>query len=318
MSAPLSRWLALREPADVAARSEELLRRVADSLPPADVVSILDLATGTGSNLRYLADRLPGRQAWLLVDRDPELLSQVADSTAAWAAGRGYDVQRGSGESFVVRGARLECRVDTRQMNLVTLDAGLFAGRHLVTASALLDLVSDDWLGALAAHCRTAGAAALFTITYNGRSSCTPADPDDEMIRELMNQHQKRDKGLAGPAAGPDASDVAERRFRGAGFVVERVRTDWVLDARPLDDPCDVTCHDGPRSDGLRRVRLQPDLNELQRELIQGWAEAAIEMAPHLAERIARWKDRRLEHAAAGQSRIVVGHDDLAAWIPAR
>jgi hypothetical protein len=50
--------------------------------------------------------------------------------------------------------------------------------------------------------------------------------------------------------------------------------------------------------------------------LIDGWAQAAIEMAPDRSATIARWRERRLAHVDARHSRIVVGHDDLAAWLP--
>jgi hypothetical protein len=43
---------------------------------------------------------------------------------------------------------------------------------------------------------------------------------------------------------------------------------------------------------------------------------AAAEVAPDLAPTIARWRARRFEHVAAGRSRLIVGHDDLAAWLP--
>ena len=63
MDESLSRWLGLREPADAAARSEVLTRAIAGSIGGGDPVYLLDLATGTGSNIRYLADRLPGRRS---------------------------------------------------------------------------------------------------------------------------------------------------------------------------------------------------------------------------------------------------------------
>ncbi len=289
MSGSLSQWLRLREPADVAARSEALTGRIVEAVAPADPLHVLDLATGTGSNLRYLADRLPGRQHWLVVDADPALLSEVPARTSSWAVARGYDVQS-QGSGCLIRGPRIECHVRTRPMNLDRLDdAGIFAGRQLVTASALLDLVSEPWLRALAARCRAVGAAALFTITYNGRSSCSPAETDDELVRGLMNRHQKRDKGIGGPAAGPDAAGCAERCLQDAGYVVRREPSDWALG---------------------------PDDHECQRQLIEGWAEAATDLAPDLASRIARWKERRLAHVAAGRSRVVVGHEDLGAWLP--
>ena len=54
----LSSWLALREPADFAARSTALAQAIADALPGDRPLHMLDLATGRGSNVRYLADRL--------------------------------------------------------------------------------------------------------------------------------------------------------------------------------------------------------------------------------------------------------------------
>src|SRR5207244_740527 len=183
----LSTWLHLREPADAAARSKSLTHLIAAVLPRDEPVGVLDLATGTGSNLRYLAPRLPHRQRWLVVDRDAALLALMPAVTASWGMARHYDV-RTSANGCVIRGERLECDVEARQLDLGTsTDIELFTGRHLVTASALLDLVSERWLRALAGQCRAVGAAALFAITYNGSSSCSPAEPDDEMIRDLLN-----------------------------------------------------------------------------------------------------------------------------------
>jgi hypothetical protein len=187
-----------------------------------------------------------------------------------------------------VRGARFDCAIETQQQDLGALDDhALFAGRHVVTASALLDLVSEVWLLSLSAHCRAEHALAMFAITYNGRFVCTPADVGDEEARFLLNRHQTRDKGLGGPAAGPDAPAVAERCFLQAGYRVRREPADW---------------------------QLRPDDRDVQRLLIEGWAEASVEVTPARAAEIARWRARRLAHLEAGRSRVVVGHDDLLAW----
>jgi len=65
------------------------------------------------------------------------------------------------------------------------------------------------------------------------------------------------------------------------------------------------------RSDWL----LADDVPVLQQQLIEGWADAAVEIAPAETLRVNGWKTRRLAHVDAGRSRIVVGHDDLAAWL---
>ncbi len=289
MADSLSNWLALREPADVAARSAVFTRELVDAIGRHHPLNVLDLGAGTGSNVRYLADRLPAPQRWLLVDRDPTLLANMRAQTSSWGVVRGYEVTT-DGDELVIRGRQVDCCLETRCLDLGGLtDPRIFSGRHLVTASALLDLVSETWLRTLAWHCREAGAAVLFALTYNGRSRCSPEEPEDDAIRELMNRHQRAsDKGF-GPAAGPEAIECAARSFAAVGYHVRREASDWVL---------------------------LPDMRELQRQLIEGWAEAALEIAPGQAAMVGSWLTRRLAHVEAGRSRVRVCHEDLAAWLP--
>jgi hypothetical protein len=253
-------WLALREPADHAARSIDLTRALLEALARDRPVRVLDLAAGTGSNLRYLATAAGSeRTEFLLVDYDPLLLARVPETAG----------------------------VETRCLDLSTLDdRTIFDGRTLVTASALLDLVSEPWLLSLANRCAQCGAAALFALSYDGRVVCSPEDPDDGMIVSLVNEHQRIDKGF-GAALGPDAPDRAARCFGDLGYRVQRAPSDWAL---------------------------TPESGELQRQLIDGWAQAAASMAPQQIRSIDAWRDRRLAHVAAGWSTVIVGHEDLAAW----
>jgi SAM-dependent methyltransferase len=268
MADALADWLALREIADAAARSNDLVRAIADALPRGETIRVLDLATGTGSNIRYLASRLTRPQHWLAVDRDADLLRRIP---------RSLDVDG------------VACRIETRQLELGSLDdLDLFSSRHVVTASALLDLVSARWIESLASRCRDAGACVLFALSYDGRSACTPREPEDDEVRAWFNEHQRRsDKGF-GPAEGPDAARCAIECFAAAGYRVRRERSDWML---------------------------LPDAAALQRQLIEGWAFAATEIAPPHADRIASWRARRLDHVDRGRSRILVGHEDFAAWL---
>ncbi len=266
MDDSLAGWLRLREPADIAARSDGLTQQVAATVAAraCDTVHVLDLATGTGSNVRYLTGRLPGQQSWLVVDHDPRLLQLAPAGTST-------------------------CRVETKCLDLGALTPELFGGRHLVAGSALLDLVSEAWLRALAGHCRAVGAAALFALSYDGRSTCSPVEPEDDTIRELLNRHQGRDKGLGGPAAGPSGAACAERCFADAGYIVRTARSDWKIGSTE---------------------------RALQRHLIEGWAAAAKELAPGEISSIDSWLTRRLRHVEADRSRVVVGHVDVAAWLP--
>ena len=264
-------WLQLREPIDQRARSAALTTGVLEALR-ADELRILDLACGTGSNLRYLRGQvlhfnIQGAECgktrpdpdWLLVDHDPSLMALVPAAP----------------------------NVTTLQRDLASLDAGLFEGRSLVTASALLDLVSDAWLRGLAAQCRAHGSAAMFALTYDGRMAFEPGEPEDSLVCDLVNRHQETDKGF-GPALGPAAVRAAVDLFQGAGYDVRTAPSDWVLSRT-----------------------LAPDA--LQEQLIDGWAEAGAAIAPERAAIVAAWRRRRLGHVASGRSRLVVGHQDVAA-----
>ena len=258
-------WLALREAADHAARAERLVDIAVGALQGAPTVTVVDLAAGTGSNLRYLSSRLPFAQRWVLVDHDKTLLAQAARD-----------------EALLHITADVVC-ADLAQMDetlLTPTDAPL-----LVTASALLDLTSPQWLGALASRCRATHAVALFALTYDGRIACEPDDPMDELIRALVNRHQQRDKGF-GPAAGPDATDVAAQAFERYGFTVHRAPSEWELGAESRD---------------------------LQLQLVDGWARAATEASRRDADAIEAWHVRRIEAIDHGTSRIDVGHEDLVA-----
>ena len=261
---PLLPWLALREPLDAASRSTALTHAVVDALPRNRPLRIVDLGCGTGSNVRYLRRSLPGAHEWLLVDAELSVLRVARDG---------------------LQSGPCTAEFETRQLDLGARDAPeIFAGRDLVTASALLDLVSAEYLTWLAGRCRENGAVALFALTYTGRSTSTPAEPEDDEMCVLLNRHQQQsDKGF-GPMAGPDAVACAERAFAAAGYRVRRERSAW---------------------------HIAPEARELQRLLIEGWADAAREMTPPDSARIDDWLARRLAHVAAGRSRIVVAHEDL-------
>ena len=259
-------WLALREPLDHRSRAADLVVPLAEWWESRPSRRVLDLGSGTGSNLRYLAPLLPDEQAWTLLDRDAALL------------------ERATGTAVVVRGvAGVECVVG----ELDSEGLGLVPGADLVTASALLDLVTHEWLERLVAACRAAGSAALLALTWDGTMTWDDPDPDDALVAEAVRSHQLRDKGM-GPALGPAAGPAAERAFRAAGYDTRLGRSPWRLGAADAS---------------------------LARALIDGWAAAASEQCPDDAPRIHSWDERR-RAMIASKPGLDVGHVDLLAIPP--
>lgn len=287
MSSFSADWLALREPVDEVSRPQALVQKIVDALPQQEPLDILDLGSGTGANARYLMDRLPGSQRWVLVDNDEALLEQIPEAMKTWGATRDYEVFE-SPNGVSMRGPKGTRLLETRRTNLFTLDPGLFAGRALVTTSALLDLVSNDWLRIFIPRCREANATILFALSYDGRIKCEPMESEDFTIRDLVNRHQRTDKGF-GAALGPEAVRVAEDYLQRLGYRIRRETSDW---------------------------RIAPTMIHLQKEILKGWADAAVAASPAQQEMVEGWHARRLEHVDAGRSRLIVGHTDLAGWLP--
>jgi SAM-dependent methyltransferase len=262
-------WLALRERADHRSRPTALLRPLRAAWHARRWSRVLDLGSGTGSNFRYLASRLPGHQEWTLVDHDPDLLDRVH--------GPGSDPSNLRGSAIPVH------RVvgDLAEEGLARIGEA-----HLVTASALLDLVTHDWLTALARRCREAKCGALLALSYDGTIAWSPPeDPDDAWVREMVNAHQRREKGL-GPALGPTAPHLAEALFQEHGFHTWLVPSPWHV------GPADV---------------------DLVRALVEGWCQAVGEQAPSGDSRVREWGERRLQALARGAVGLTVGHLDLLA-----
>lgn len=268
-------WLSLREPADHAARSPALAAKLEHALRDRGALRIVDLGCGHGNNLRWLAPRLSGRQRWLMVDRDPALLDWLQDRSAAQPPTPGLNIE-------------------TRQTDLADSDLAFLAEHDLVTASALFDLVSEDWLTRLAQACRRHRCGALLALSVTGEWGFLDArqhsitDSDDRFVRQQFNRHQCRDKGL-GAALGPAAAQLLPRVFADHGFDVDARPSDWVL----------------PAGDALTR-RLGPPL-------LQGWRDAAVEQAGQDVARIEQWHERRVRALAAGELGLRVGHVDLLA-----
>jgi SAM-dependent methyltransferase len=293
-------WLRLREPFDRAARAAaaaalDLPARMDRRRGPDGVLSVIDLACGSGANLRELAPRLGGVQRWRLVDHDPALLGALAPTLAVWA--------RAGGHRFEPQGARLRIRgrapdglafdadVHVERLDLArSLDALPFTDAQLVTASALLDLVSADWLQDLTDRLAAARCAALFALNVDGRTEWDPPDADDALVEAAFAAHQKRDKGF-GPALGATAADQAAQALEAAGYRVTRAASDWVVEA---SSP-------GPAEAAAT----------LTRSMVEGMAGAALEQAPGQASSIHAWTQRRL--AGLGRTRLRVGHTELMA-----
>ena len=258
-------WLGLREGADAAARAQELVGHLHRRLPSGGRRVIHDLACGSGAMGRWLAPLLTGPQRWILHDRDADLLALAAADLPGPAA-----------DAAAVA-------VETRLSDITQLGRNDLAGATLVTASALLDLLTRDELAALIHSCLGAGCPALLTLSVTGRVHFAPADQLDSRMAAAFDAHQRR-MTPRGRLLGPDAVEAAVEGFRGLGAEVIVRPSPWRLGAAEAG---------------------------LAVEWLTGWVGAACEQEAGLAADADLYRRRRLREAEAGRLAVTVGHADL-------
>jgi hypothetical protein len=277
MSGFSSDWLALREASDHRARNPELLARLAEHFKARESVSVFDLGTGTGSNLRATAPVLPNAQEWTLVDHDPKLLAAACDAIAAWA-----DSSRATANGIGVSKNERSILVGLKRTDLAAEPAawGEFKP-DLVTAAAFFDLVSAEWIERFVSAIVRSKAVFYTALTHSSTAVWSPPHPLDHAMTAAFESHFGTDKGF-GPSAGSKATDLMANAFSRAGYKVERRESPW---------------------------RLGADDRDLIVELAQGWANAVSETRRIPSAEVAAWLNARKQSGTC-----VVGHEDLLAF----
>jgi hypothetical protein len=270
-------WLKLREPADHRARNADLLAALARHFAEHKAITVVDLGAGLGSNLRATAPALPARQHWVLIDHDAALLADACDAIAAWA-----DTVRPTTAGLEIEKAGKSVRVEVKNVDLAA-DPAAFAPHapDLVTAAALLDLVSEPWIARFCAALVRARVPLYAVLDYDGTNAWSPPHPADAAMLVAFQKHQARDKGF-GPAAGSRAHELLAKQLEAKGYRVARASSPW---------------------------RLGPDDAPLVRALAEGFAQAVEETGAVPKATVADWLAKR---RAAGTT-CSVGHEDLLA-----
>jgi hypothetical protein len=260
-------WLALREPEDAGARSLDLAVAAAAMLPDGPIV-VHDLGSGTGSMMRWLAPHLPGPQTWILHDWNAGLIERAIDGP------RPRDRDNAA------------ISVISQPGNLADLRAADLAGASLVTASALLDVLTSRETRAIVDACVGARCPALFTLSVTGEVRLSPRDELDAGFEHAFNAHQLREAG-GRQQLGRYGAPIARGLFTQAGWNVRPSTTMWRLD------------HRRPR---------------LLSEWFSGWVDAAVEQDSELRSAAARYRQLRTSQIERGELTAHVRHVDLLAW----
>ncbi|CDZ29850.1 class I SAM-dependent methyltransferase [Neorhizobium galegae] len=252
-------WLALREPVDVRARDADLLAAAIQSLESASAPTILDIGCGTGSTFRAISPRLRKPAHFRLFDHDHRLLDEA---------------RRLHGDA-----------VELVQGDLNEIGELPLTDITLVTASALFDLCSEQFIRRFVAHVAQRGASLYAALNYDGRMRWSKPHPLDEAVLASFNAHQLSDKGF-GFSLGPRAWETLAGCLRESGYTVTTAESPWTMAA---------------------------DHRELQRLFLDGVVRAVHEYGQLDENEIRDWADFRRKMIGREGSLCQVGHQDILA-----
>jgi len=269
-------WLALREPADIAARHRGVLEACAHRFAKHESIAICDIGAGTGASLRAFADLLPARQRWTLVDYDAGNLAAAVAALATWA-----DSARKDSNVLMLQRGHRHIEVHT-QVHDLARDPRAWGNADLVTASAFFDLASRSWIERFVASLAADKIPLLATLTADDNIVPEPTHDLDARVIAAFHAHQGSDKGF-GPAAGPAACRILEERLESAGYALTVGDSPW---------------------------RLDHTQHALMRALLDGMVGAVGETGKLATADLERWKA-----ATAKVARLTIGHRDVFAWL---
>ena len=230
-------WLALREPADHAARNAPLARAAAALLPRQKPARILDLGCGAGSNFRGFSPFVSAPQSWTLADHDAGLLEAARLSVSPHTGGGGAKRRTrpaGGRPADTIGPAETFARAAPIALSFKHADLGqeletlLSLPCDLVTAAAFFDLASPQWITRFCAALAARRLPLYAVLTYDGLERWHPAQPLDAAVLAAFHAHQAGDKGF-GPSAGPLAHGLLAAGLKALGYHVRAAASPWRL-----------------------------------------------------------------------------------------
>ena len=157
------------------------------------------------------------------------------------------------------------------------------AGLRVLDLSRILSGLSRRWCSPTSAP-MSSSSRTRPRVTTPG-NGCRPTRATSSAYFLAVNRHQRGDKGF-GPALGPDAGQRAVKSFERVGYQVQSGSSDW---------------------------EFGRDHQEIQHQIVMGWAHAADELGDLPSTAVAAWLERRSAIIFAGRSRMRIGHLDFFA-----
>lgn len=220
-------WLQERYPFDADARNKEREWEAIHQFAYLDHVHLVDLGTGTGSNVRYYLEQFPQNQTWHCVEEDGALKEMFWQNIKQLAKTEGYELEW-NGEALKMSKSGHWVNIHFVEGNLMELDSLVDLLRtDFILANAVFDLFSEAQFSELIHIISHHSLSLFFSLNYEGMKFF-PSEEADVFYIDQYNAHMKRPQPF-GHGMGPDASQLMEKAFRTALAEVKLGESIWEI-----------------------------------------------------------------------------------------
>ena len=215
---------------------------------------VLDLACGTGANMRALAPILPPDQDWIMLTGSEAEEEQVRDLLFRWAPAA---EEIAGGLKIERQGLRIAVRFERHDVAASgTMPDCEAAGLVVLDQNALR--LTTSTFAAIANACARMGAVVHARCLYDGRIKLQPHHPADAQMTAALHRRLMEQTPL-GAASGPLAASQLAERLELAGYSVIEGPGNAVLKAA------------GPQgTDGALMRAILSQMAEAQRAVARG------------------------------------------------
>ncbi len=221
-------WLEHRYDCDVQARNASIEKKLLSFFKPHEsVLHIVDVGSGTGTNVCYYFDKLNHQQEWTLIERHDPLLQAARKRLRKFADKQGYSWNEQSDQvQLVDKNKKATIRFVTGDVNHIETLTDLEEADVLV-ANAFFDLISFDQFDALVKKLAQHNVAFLSTLNYY-ETSFYPFLEEDHQIMRWYHMHMKRPQPF-GIAMGSDCCEEMLDLLTKHHLMIEQESSQWHL-----------------------------------------------------------------------------------------
>jgi hypothetical protein len=221
-------WLEERYRLDAEARNKRVEHAVLEAFQRFPTLCVLDVGSGLGANARYYSRLFSSNQEWILVEKSKILSLRAISSLRFWAEANEWMTEELS-EGLQIWLPEKEVRIKSINASFFHLSEIVDLSRiNLVTANAVMDLISEDQFVTFAENLISYRIPLLATMNYESMYF-EPEEEEDVEFIALYERHMKRSQEF-GSALGPDSTrqiiDFSVKR----GFPVIHGQSTWKIE----------------------------------------------------------------------------------------